>query len=191
MLDPRDILLTYLTTSHKFVRIELRKDPIRPMAESVSQATSRKEMLVAMRQRTKAFSAKRGRRPRVLVTQFQAPGCGHEVERIAALLADLGFDVDINPSMQQVEQVARMAMENDVHAIVVSSAISCDNGLYLTKLSNLLESADHDPILLAVFNRGRNRQDFSQNADVDGVLNLNTPKEDAAQRLLDEIERVG
>jgi methylmalonyl-CoA mutase len=161
------------------------------MAESASQATSRSEMLLAMRRRTKAFSAKQGRRPRVLVTQFQTPVCGHEVEQVAALLADLGFDVDINPSMQQVEQVARMAMENDVHAIVVCSAMSCNNSLYLRKLANLLKSTDHDPILLAVFNRGCNRQDFSQKADVHGVLNLNTLEEDAAQRLLDEIERVG
>jgi methylmalonyl-CoA mutase cobalamin-binding domain/chain len=157
------------------------------MAEPASHAASRNEILLVMRQRTKAFSAKQGRRPRVLVTQFQTPVCGHEVEQVAALLADLGFDVDINPSMQQVDQVARMAMENDVHAIVVASAMSCENGLYLRRLADLLESADHDSILLAVCNR----QGFSQKADVDGVLHLNALDEEGAQRLLEEIERVG
>ena len=161
------------------------------MTESGSHAASRKEILLAMRQRAKAFSAKQGRRPRVLVTQFQTPVCSHEVEQVAALLADSGFDVDINPSMQQVDQVVRMAMENDVHAIVVSSAMSCDHGPYLRKLAHLLQSADHDPIVLAIFNRGCSRQDFSQKAQVEGVLYLSTLDEEAAQRLLDEVERVG
>ena len=157
------------------------------MADSASHAACRNEILLAMRQHTKAFSTKQGRRPRILVTQIQAPVFGYEAEQVAALLADLGFDVDINPSMQRVDQVARMAMENDVHAIVVFSAMSRENGPYLKRLAGLLESAHHDSIVLAVCNR----QGFSQRADVDGVLNLNTLDAEAAQRLLEEIERVG
>ncbi len=98
--------------------------------------------------------------------------------------------MDINPSMQQVEQVARMAMENDVHAVVVPSVISCDNGRYLKKLARALESADPDRILLAVFNRGCEPQDFCHKADVTGVLNLDGLAEEAAHQLLDEIERL-
>jgi methylmalonyl-CoA mutase cobalamin-binding domain/chain len=157
------------------------------MADSATHAASRNEIVLAMRQRTKAFSTKQGRRPRVLVTQMQAPVRSHVVEQVAALLADLGFDVDINPSMQQVEQVARMAMENDVHAIVVLSAMSREKGPYLKRLTDLLESAHYDSILLAVCNR----QGLLQRADMDGVVNLNSLDAEAAQRLLEEIERAG
>jgi len=161
------------------------------MFESASRGMRRDRMRLAMRRRTKAFSETRGRRPRVLVSRFQAVASSHEVERIASLLADLGFDVDINPSVQQADQVARMAMENDVHVVVVPGTTSCENGLYLKELANLLESPDHNRILLAVCNRGSDPQDFLDKEDVNRVLNLKAFNENAARRLLDEIERFG
>ena len=161
------------------------------MRESDSQMSRRDGVRLAMRQRTKAFSDTYGRRPRVLVSRFQKAASSHEVERIASLLADLGFDVDINPLVQHADQAARMAIENDVHVVVVHAAISCDTGLYLRRLESLLDSPCHHRILLAVCNRSCDARDLIDNGDGDSVLNLSVFDEDAACRLLDEIERAG
>ncbi len=67
------------------------------------------------------FAAVEGRRPRILVAKMGQDGHDRGAKVIATAFADLGFDVDIGPLFQTPEEVARQAMENDVHVVGVSS----------------------------------------------------------------------
>ena len=68
-----------------------------------------------------AFAAEAGRRPRMLVAKMGQDGHDRGAKVIATAFADIGFDVDISPMFQTPEEAARMAVENDVHVVGVSS----------------------------------------------------------------------
>ena len=68
-----------------------------------------------------AFAANDGRRPRLLVAKIGQDGHDRGQKVIATAFADLGFDVDIGPLFSTPEEVARQAVENDVHVVGVSS----------------------------------------------------------------------
>ncbi|MBU6371387.1 MAG: methylmalonyl-CoA mutase [Alphaproteobacteria bacterium] len=70
---------------------------------------------------TAAFEEAEGRRPRILVAKMGQDGHDRGQKVIASAFADLGFDVDIGPLFQTPEEVARQAVENDVHVVGVSS----------------------------------------------------------------------
>ena len=67
------------------------------------------------------FQQEFGRRPRILVAKLGQDGHDRGAKVIASALADLGFDVDIGPLFQTPEEVAKQAIENDVHIIGVST----------------------------------------------------------------------
>ena len=68
-----------------------------------------------------AFARDEGRRPRMLVAKLGQDGHDRGAKIIATAFADIGFDVDIGPLFQTPEEAARQAIENDVHAVGVSS----------------------------------------------------------------------
>jgi methylmalonyl-CoA mutase len=68
-----------------------------------------------------AFAVEAGRRPRMLVAKMGQDGHDRGAKVIATAFADIGFDVDISPMFQTPEEAARMAVENDVHVVGVSS----------------------------------------------------------------------
>ena len=69
----------------------------------------------------KAFQVSEGRRPRILIAKMGQDGHDRGQKVIASAFADLGFDVDIGPLFQTPEEVAKQAVENDVHIIGASS----------------------------------------------------------------------
>ncbi len=70
---------------------------------------------------TEKFAQAEGRRPRILVAKMGQDGHDRGAKVIATAFADLGFDVDLGPLFQTPEEVARMAVENDVHILGVST----------------------------------------------------------------------
>ena len=74
-----------------------------------------------LRKDIEAFVAAEGRRPRLMVAKVGQDGHDRGAKVIATAFADLGFDVDIGPLFQTPEEAARQAIENDVHAIGVST----------------------------------------------------------------------
>jgi methylmalonyl-CoA mutase len=68
-----------------------------------------------------SFAQSEGRRPRILVAKMGQDGHDRGAKVIATAFADLGFDVDLGPLFQTPEEVARMAVENDVHVLGVST----------------------------------------------------------------------
>ncbi len=74
-----------------------------------------------VRRKIEEFAAREGRRPRILVAKVGQDGHDRGAKVIATAFADMGFDVDIGPLFQTPEEVAKQAIENDVHVIGVSS----------------------------------------------------------------------
>ncbi|WP_025770953.1 methylmalonyl-CoA mutase [Thioalkalivibrio sp. HK1] len=79
------------------------------------------EDFVRIRREIQVFAADEGRRPRMLVAKLGQDGHDRGARIIATAFADLGFDVDIGPLFQTPEEVARQAIENDVHVIGIST----------------------------------------------------------------------
>ena len=67
------------------------------------------------------FAKVEGRRPRMLMAKMGQDGHDRGAKVIATAFADLGFDVDVGPLFQTPREAARMAVENDVHVLGVSS----------------------------------------------------------------------
>ena len=74
-----------------------------------------------VRERVEEFATARGRRPRILVAKMGQDGHDRGQKVIATAFADLGFDVDIGPLFQTPAEVARQAVEADVHVVGASS----------------------------------------------------------------------
>ncbi|HZR81625.1 MAG TPA: methylmalonyl-CoA mutase [Candidatus Binatia bacterium] len=75
----------------------------------------------AIRRDVDAFARDHGRRPRMLVAKVGQDGHDRGAKVIATAFADLGFDVDVGTLFQTPEEVARQAVENDVHVVGVST----------------------------------------------------------------------
>ncbi len=75
----------------------------------------------ALQKEIRAFADEDGRRPRILVAKLGQDGHDRGAKVIATAFADLGFDVDVGSLFQTPEEVARQAIENDVHAVGVST----------------------------------------------------------------------
>ncbi len=88
------------------------------------------------------------------VPAFSSPRWGQDghdrgAKVVATAYADLGFDVDIGPLFQQPEEVARMAAENDVHVIGISSLAGGHKTL-LVQLREELKKIGRDDIMIVV-----------------------------------------
>ena len=85
------------------------------------QESSEVPDVVLCLERTAEFAARVGRRPRILVAKMGQDGHDRGAKVIAAAFADLGFDVDLGPLFQTPEEVARQAIDNDVHLVGAST----------------------------------------------------------------------
>ncbi len=79
------------------------------------------EGFAAIQATVDAFAVEEGRRPRILVVKMGQDGHDRGAKVIATAFADIGFDVDVGPLFQTPAEVARDALENDVHVVGVSS----------------------------------------------------------------------
>ncbi|MGD0865344.1 MAG: methylmalonyl-CoA mutase [Rhizomicrobium sp.] len=101
----------------------------------------------ALRGDIEAFEKEEGRRPRILVAKMGQDGHDRGAKVIATAFADLGFDVDIGPLFQTPEEVAKDAIESDVHVIGVSSQAAGHKAL-VPQLIEALRKQKADDILV-------------------------------------------
>ncbi len=94
-----------------------------------------------------AFADEQGRRPRILVVKMGQDGHDRGAKVIATAFADLGFDVDVGPLFQTPEEVARDAVDNDVHIVGVSSQAAGHSTL-VPKLIAELEKAGASHVIV-------------------------------------------
>lgn len=95
------------------------------------------------------FEAREGRRPRILVAKIGQDGHDRGAKVVATAYADLGFDVDVGPLFQTPEETARMAAENDVH-IVGMSSLAAGHKTLLPQLVEELKSLGREDIIVVV-----------------------------------------
>jgi methylmalonyl-CoA mutase len=98
---------------------------------------------------TRAFEAKEGRRPRLLVAKMGQDGHDRGAKVIATAFADMGFDVDVGPLFQTPEETARQAVENDVHVIGASS-LAAGHLTLVPALRKALEDLGRPDIMITV-----------------------------------------
>jgi methylmalonyl-CoA mutase len=101
------------------------------------------------RQLTDDFAEQAGRRPRLMVAKMGQDGHDRGAKVIATSFADMGFDVDIGPLFQTPEEVARQAVENDVHILGVSSLAGGHKTL-VPEVIDALETYGRGDILVVV-----------------------------------------
>ena len=85
------------------------------------KSMSSSEYLPQIKRRVEHFQQHDGRRPRILIAKMGQDGHDRGQKVIATAFADLGFDVDIGPLFQTPDEVARQAVDNDVHMVGASS----------------------------------------------------------------------
>jgi methylmalonyl-CoA mutase len=105
--------------------------------------------ILQVRQITDLFAARHGRRPRILIAKMGQDGHDRGAKVVATAYADLGFDVDIGPLFQQPEEAARMAVENDVHIVGISSLAGGHKTL-LVQLRDELKKIGREDIMIVV-----------------------------------------
>jgi len=89
--------------------------------EAASEQDAGADAVAAVAADVAAFEEEEGRRPRILVAKMGQDGHDRGQKVIATAFADLGFDVDVGPLFSTPEEVARQAVEADVHVVGVSS----------------------------------------------------------------------
>jgi methylmalonyl-CoA mutase len=133
------------------------------------------------------FAESEGRRPRMLVVKLGQDGHDRGMKVIATAFADLGFDVDVGPLFQTPEEAARQAVENDVHAIGVSSQAAGHKTLVPELVAALAEQgAGHVAVIVGGIIPPRDHA-FLREAGVAAVFGPGTPIPKAAREVLDVI----
>jgi methylmalonyl-CoA mutase len=100
-------------------------------------------------QRVVAFGQTHGRRPRILIAKLGQDGHDRGAKVIATAFADLGFDVDIGPLFSTPEEAARLAADNDVHVVGISSQAAGHRTL-VPELLEALKAAEAPNVLVVV-----------------------------------------
>ena len=94
-----------------------------------------------------AFAREEGRRPRIMVAKLGQDGHDRGSKVVASAFADLGFDVDIGPLFQTPEEAARQAIENDVHAVGISTLAAGHKTLVPALIDALRKEGAHDIVV--------------------------------------------
>ncbi|MCA0440252.1 MAG: methylmalonyl-CoA mutase [Proteobacteria bacterium] len=135
-----------------------------------------------------AFAEQQGRRPRVMIAKLGQDGHDRGAKVVSTAFADLGFDVDIGPLFQTPEECARQAIENDVHAIGVST-LAAGHKTLVPAIINALKAQGADDII--VFVGGvipAQDYDFLNAAGVKGIFGPGTPIPASAKTVLEQIK---
>ncbi len=139
-----------------------------------------------------AFEEAEGRRPRILVAKMGQDGHDRGQKVIATAFADLGFDVDVGPLFQTPAEVARQAVEADVHVVGVSS-LAAGHLTLVPSLRDELASAGAESILIVaggVIPPGDHQELLDKGAAA--IFGPGTVIADAATQLLETLaERLG
>lgn len=135
------------------------------------------------------FSKLEGRRPRIMVAKMGQDGHDRGAKVIATSFADIGFDVDIGPLFQTPEEVARQAIENDVHILGISSLAAGHKTLVPKVIDELKKLGREDIMVIAGGVIPQQDYDFLYDAGVFGVYGPGTKISKAAQEILELLIR--
>jgi methylmalonyl-CoA mutase len=136
-----------------------------------------------------AFAEAEGRRPRMLVVKMGQDGHDRGAKVIATAFADLGFDVDVGPLFQTPDEVARDAVENDVHVVGVSSQAAGHKTLVPELLAQLRKQGGGEILVVCGGVIPPQDYDFLHDAGVAAVFGPGTNVPEAAAKVLALLRR--
>ena len=134
-----------------------------------------------------AFAEQAGRRPRVMIAKLGQDGHDRGAKVVATAFADLGFDVDMGPLFQTPEECARQAIENDVHAVGVSTLAAGHKTLVPAILAELKKQGADDIIVFVGGVIPQQDYGFLYDAGVKGIYGPGTPIPASAKDVLEQI----
>ena len=135
-----------------------------------------------------AFAESEGRRPRVMISKLGQDGHDRGAKVVATAFADLGFDVDIGPLFQTPEECARQAIENDVHAVGVSTLAAGHKTLVPAIIAELKKQGADDIIVFVGGVIPRQDYEMLYEAGVKGIYGPGTPIPASAKDVLEQIK---
>ena len=130
-----------------------------------------------------------GRRPRVMIAKLGQDGHDRGAKVVATAFADLGFDVDIGPLFQTAEECARQAIENDVHALGISTLAAGHKTLVPAIIAELRKQGADDIIVFVGGVIPRQDYEFLYEAGVKGIYGPGTPIPASAKDVLEQIRK--
>jgi len=156
----------------------------RTIAGVYSAASAGGQEFLKARRMVEEFEREEGRRPRILVAKMGQDGHDRGAKVIATAFADIGFDVDIGPLFQTPREVARFALDSDVHVVGVSS-LAAGHRTLVPQLIAELRALSRDDILVVVGGVIPPQDyDFLYKAGVAGIYGPGTVIPVAAQKLM-------
>jgi len=135
------------------------------------------------------FASDFGRRPRVMIAKLGQDGHDRGAKVVATAFADLGFDVDIGPLFQTPEECARQAIENDVHALGISTLAAGHKTLVPAIIAELRKQGADDIIVFVGGVIPRQDYEFLYEAGVKGIYGPGTPIPASAKDVLEQIRK--
>ena len=134
-----------------------------------------------------SFVEQHGRRPRMLVAKMGQDGHDRGAKVIATAFADVGFDVDLSPMFSTPKEVAKQAIENDVHVVGASSLAAGHKTLVPQLIEALREQGADDVIVIAGGVIPQQDYGFLEEKGVALIFGPGTPIPEAARKVLDAI----
>lgn len=135
------------------------------------------------------FGEAHGRRPRVMIAKLGQDGHDRGAKVVATAFADLGFDVDMGPLFQTPEECARQAIENDVHAVGISTLAAGHKTLVPAIIEALKQQGADDIIVFVGGVIPQQDYDFLYAAGVKGIYGPGTPIPASAKDVLEQIKK--
>jgi len=135
------------------------------------------------------FAEEHGRRPRVMIAKLGQDGHDRGAKVVATAFADLGFDVDMGPLFQTPEECARQAIENDVHAVGVSTLAAGHKTLVPAIIAELKKQGADDIVVFVGGVIPQQDYDFLYQAGVKGIYGPGTPIPASAKDVLEQIRK--
>ncbi len=133
------------------------------------------------------FAAAEGRRPRLMVAKLGQDGHDRGAKVVATAFADLGFDVDVGPLFQTPEEAARQAIENDVHAVGISTLAAGHKTLVPQLIQALRDQGAHDIVVFVGGVIPAQDYEFLHKAGAAGIFGPGTPIPQCAREVLHAI----
>jgi methylmalonyl-CoA mutase len=163
------------------------KASIKAVSGVYSGAMKNKKELEEVQKLSDRFAKKDGRRPRILVAKIGQDGHDRGAKVIATGFADLGFDVDIGPLFQTPSEVAKQAIENDVHVVGASSLAGGHKTLVPELINELKKIGRPDILVVAGGVIPPQDFDFLKKAGVAGIFGPGTSVTQAAKEILEKL----
>jgi len=135
----------------------------------------------------RAFAEATGRRPRVMIAKLGQDGHDRGAKVVATAFADLGFDVDMGPLFQTPAECARQAIENDVHAVGISTLAAGHKTLVPAIIDELKKQGADDIVVFVGGVIPAQDYDFLYAAGVKGIYGPGTPIPASAKDVLEQI----